>query len=149
VKPDSFTSADMRCGGGGGSVEWAGTFPLLIMTGIYAKNGKLWQVNQQRDKAQAAADADVDLATAEDTQAAGQQAAQRWNSAALAGARRRAGGSTYRHRGTTMSSAPSMLDKANIDAVAAARRKRAKANTELAYQDQQVTFQAAPVISLW
>ena len=119
------------------------------MTGIYAKNGKLWQVNQQRDKAQAAADADVDLATAEDTQAAGQQAAQRWNSAALAGARRRAGGSTYRHRGTTMSSAPSMLDKANIDAVAAARRKKAKAATDLAYQDEKVTVSLGAPIQLW
>lgn len=119
------------------------------MTGYYANNGSLWQVNQQREKAQAAADADVDLATAEDTQAAGQQAAQRWNNAALAGARRRAGGSTYRHRGTTMSSAPSLLDKANIDAVAAARRKKAKTATDLAYQDQKVTMQALPPIQLW
>lgn len=125
-------------------------FPLLlIMTGIYSKDGSLWQVNQQRDKAQAAADADVDLATAEDTQAAGQAAAQRWNNAALAGARRRAGGSTYKHRGTTLSTAPSLLDKANIDAVAAARRKKAKAATDLAYQDQKVTMQALPPIQLW
>ena len=119
------------------------------MTSLYGKNGSLWAVNQEREKAQAAADADVDLATAEDTQAAGQQAAQRWNGAALAGARRRAGGSTYKHRGTTMSSAPSLLDKANIDNVAAARRKRAKANVDMAYQDQKVTMQALPMIQLW
>lgn len=122
------------------------------MTGIYAKNGSLWQVNQQRDAARVAADADVDLATAQDTQAAGAAAASRWNNAALAGARRRAGGSTYRHRGTTMSTAPSMLDKANIDAVAAARRKKAQADVELNYQDQKVTSPtAAPIrlIPLW
>ena len=119
------------------------------MTGIYSKNGGLWAVNQQREKAQAAADADVDLATAEDTQAAGAAAASRWNSAALAGARRRAGGSTYKHRGTTMSAAPSMLDKANIDNVAAARRKKAKAATDLAYQDQNLTVSLGAPIQLW
>lgn len=119
------------------------------MTSLYGKNGSLWAVNQGREKAQAAADADVDLQTAEDTQAAGQQAAQRWNGAALAGARRRAGGSTYKHRGTTMSSAPSLLDKANIDNVAAARRKKAKAATDLAYQDQQVTVSLGAPIQLW
>lgn len=119
------------------------------MSPIYSSNGGLWAVNQERAKAQAAADAGVDLATAEDTQAAGAAAASRWNNAALAGARRRAGGSTYRNRGTTLSSAPSMLDKSNIDAVAAARRKKAKADTDMAYQDQRVQVRLGAPIRLW
>jgi hypothetical protein len=119
------------------------------MRGIYAKNGSFWQVNDQREKAQAAADAEVDLQTAEDTQAAGAAAAGRWNNAALAGARRRAGGSTYRNRGTTLSTAPSLLDKQNIDNVAAARRKRAKANTDMNFQDQKVSFSLGAPIRLW
>jgi len=130
------------------------SFLFLIMAGtynpnLYAKNGSLWAVNQQRAKAQEAADAGVDLATAEDTQAAGAAAASRWNGAALAGARRRAGGSTYRHRGTTLSTAPSALDKANIEQVAAARRKKAKADTDMAYQDQPVSFSVGAPIRLW
>jgi hypothetical protein len=111
-----------------------------VVPGLYAKDGALYQKNEQRDAAQAKADAEVDLATAQETRAAGAAAANRWNSAALAGARRRAGGSSYRNRGTMLSSAPSLLDKANIDDVAAARRKKAKAATDLAYADKKVDF---------
>jgi len=96
-----------------------------------------------------ASDANIDLQTAEETAAAGQAASNRWNNAALAGARRRAGGSTYRNRGTTLSSAPSMLDKANIDQMAAARRK--KANLDLAANQVpvQITSTLGPVTQLW
>jgi hypothetical protein len=111
---------------------------MQLRPGVYAKDGAFYQKNDQRDAALAAADANVDLATAQDTRAAGAAAANRWNSAALAGARRRAGGSTYRNRGTMMSTSPSLLDKANIEDVAAARRKQARASTELAYQDKKV-----------
>lgn len=102
-----------------------------------------------RIRAQNASDANIDLQTAEETAAAGQAAASRWNNAALAGARRRAGGSNYRHRGTTMSSAPSMLDKANIDQMAAARRKKANADLANNQQPVQITSTLGPVTQLW
>lgn len=100
-------------------------------------------------KQQAASDANIDLQTAEDTQAAGQAAASRWNGAALAGARRRAGGSTYRHRGTTLSTAPSMLDKANIDQMAAARRKKANADMVAAQKPMQISSTLGDLTRLW
>lgn len=106
------------------------------------------QANQVA-RAQAASDANIDLQTAEETAAAGQAAASRWNNAALAGARRRAGGSNYRHRGTTLSSAPSMLDKANIDQLAAARRKKANLDLAANVRPVQITSTLGPVTQLW
>lgn len=88
-------------------------------------------INRMRaeDTAMNAADAAVDLQTAQDTAAASKAAADRWNSNALMQGRRRAGGSTYRRRGTVFSGA-SGLDKANIASLADARRKKARADVE-------------------
>lgn len=103
----------------------------------------------ERAKEQAASDASIDLQTAEDTAAAGKAAASRWNSAALASARRKAGGSTYKHRGTTLSTAPSALDKANIEQVAAARRKKANADMAANQQPVKISTTLGPLTQLW
>ncbi len=96
-----------------------------------------------------AARAGVDLQAAEDTVTAAKNSAERWNAAALRQGRRRAGGSTYRRRGTVFSGV-NQLDKANIESLTAARRKKAEA--DVASQQAQAGYGSVSIgapIRLW